>query len=212
MQGDTLELLYEPQEDEDPIVHALKVTAAKLTSPKVAYRFQSQKDDWPRYYDDQGNEIEARLRSGPIQDYEQVTSLLGDGRGHKGVDFKTPVGSPIKAPFDGVVVKRNWNTRQNGNCLKIRDRRTGTIAYLLHLDRIPEKIRRHAAIKTGQLIAYSGNTGRSSAPHLHYQLERHGRTIDPFKFHRTFRATLDTEDRDAFQDQVRIFANLGIPK
>ena len=57
-------------------------------------------------------------------DQRDVEVAHVNGRKHAGVDFKTPVGTPVVAPFDGLVVKRNWNFRFNGNCLDIVDSKT----------------------------------------------------------------------------------------
>ncbi len=81
-----------------------------------------------------------RLENSPLDDYEQVTSLLRDGRRHKGVDFKAAVGTPVKAPFTGVVKRKNWNFSSNGNCLELEElggkRRR---ALFLHLSELPHE-------------------------------------------------------------------------
>ncbi|MEO1335157.1 MAG: M23 family metallopeptidase, partial [Myxococcota bacterium] len=142
-------------------------------------------------YGPDGYEIEKRLRRSPVRDYEQITSLLGDGRRHKGVDFKAPIGTPIYAPFSGVVRRRNWSTRRNGRCLELLDPRTGRRARFLHLNYIYRRIRPGVRVKAGQKIATLGNTGRSYAPHLHYELQRaNGRILNPLRVHRTYRKRL----------------------
>ncbi len=197
--GDRIELVYETREDQEPIIHAIWLRSAKLGRTLSAVRYQAKGDRFARWYDDKGFEIEERLKHGPIADYEQITSLLRDGRRHKGVDFKAPVGEPILAPFDGRVVRRNWSFRRNGNCLQIVDARGRVDAYFLHLDGIDKKMRPGVRVKRGQVLARSGNTGRSTAPHLHYQLERSGRVIDPFRFHETWRKRLPESERGAAQ-------------
>lgn len=192
--GDRIEIVYETREDQEPVIHAIWLKSDKLGRTLSAVRYRAEGDRFARWYDDQGAEIEMRLKNGPIGSYEQVTSLLRDGRRHKGVDFKAPVGEPILAPFDGQVVRRNWSFRRNGNCLQIVDGR-GTEAYFLHLDRIDKSLRPGVRVKRGQVLARSGNTGRSTAPHLHYQLERGGRVIDPFRFHETWRKRLPESER-----------------
>jgi murein DD-endopeptidase MepM/ murein hydrolase activator NlpD len=135
----------------------------------------------------------------PIGEYEQVTSLLRDGRRHKGVDFKAPVGSPVLAPFDGVVERRNWNFRGNGNCLELRDPASGRRAIFLHLDVLPKETAPGRRVRKGEQIASSGNSGRSYAPHLHYQLESaDGRVLDPYEVHHTTRRSIAPAQRASF--------------
>jgi murein DD-endopeptidase MepM/ murein hydrolase activator NlpD len=205
--GDRLEILWNPPQPaapgvpvaREPTVEAVRYASSKLGAVVAAYRFQPEGARWARHYRADGTEVETRLVDGPIGDYEQVTSLLRDGRRHKGVDFKTPVGSPVLAPFDGVVARRNWNFSGNGNCLDVRDPASGRHAIFLHLDVVPREMGVGRRVKKGQVIAASGNSGRSYAPHLHYQLEdAAGRVLDPYDVHRTERRGLSAASRAAF--------------
>ena len=90
--GDLLEALYEERAGEDPIIHAVRYKSGKNARTYKAYRYKPGDSQWPRFYTPDGAELELRLVHAPLDDYEQVTSLLRDGRGHKGVDFKTPDG------------------------------------------------------------------------------------------------------------------------
>ena len=206
--GDRLEVVYEPVEDAEPIAHAIWFTSQKLGKTKAAVRFQAEGDKFARWYEPDGRELEKQLRHSPIEEYEQITSLLGDGRRHKGIDFKAPTGTPIRAPFSGRVVRRNWARRRNGNCLEIFDPKTKTTAYFLHLDRIGRGMRPGRWVKRGQQLATSGNTGRSFAPHLHYQLERRGRAIDPFRYYPTRRARLQGAQVKALGEELAQFEAL----
>ena len=193
--GDVIEVVYEEPPGAEPMVIAVWMRSQKLRRTFSAVRYRKEGARFDRYYSPDGREIERRLRRSPVRDYEQITSLLGDGRGHKGIDFKAPVGTPVYAPFSGKVLRRNWSTRANGRCLELRDRRTGRHAIMLHLHSIPRRIRPGTRIKVGQRIATLGNTGRSSAPHLHYQLQRaNGRVLNPLRVHRTWRARLSASE------------------
>ena len=161
--------------------------------------FQPEGDRFARYWRADGTLLEPRLVDGPIADYEQVTSLLKDGRRHKGVDFKTPVGSQVHAPFDGVIERRNWNFAGNGNCLDVLDSASGRHAIFLHLDVLPKEMGVGRRVKKGEVIASSGNSGHSFAPHLHYQLEdAAGKVLDPFAIHRTERRALPGDQKAKF--------------
>jgi murein DD-endopeptidase MepM/ murein hydrolase activator NlpD len=205
LRGDTIDILYEARPGEEPLVHAVHFNSGKTGQVHRAYRFQPEGDTHPRYYLPSGEELELRLQHSPVDDYEQVTSLLRDGRRHKGVDFKTPVGTPLKAPFTGVVRRKNWAFRFNGNCVELEEvggkRRR---ALFLHLDELPRSIKVGDRISQGTVFARTGNSGRSFAPHLHYQLETLGdRVLDPFESHRTYRRSLGASQRPALEAEMR---------
>jgi murein DD-endopeptidase MepM/ murein hydrolase activator NlpD len=211
--GDSLDVLYEKRPGEEPLVHAVRFVSSKTGQTHRAYRFQPEGDKNPRYYLPSGEEMELRLENSPLDDYEQVTSLLRDGRRHKGVDFKTPVGTPVKAPFTGIVRRKNWSFRFNGNCIELEEaggkhRR----ALFLHMDELPRSLKVGDRFATGALLGRSGNSGHSFAPHLHYQLEAPDeRVLDPYESHRTYRRSLAPSLRTAFEAEVRRMDGLLSP-
>ncbi|MFY3746182.1 M23 family metallopeptidase [Anaeromyxobacter sp. Red801] len=205
--GDRIEILYSPPAPAaqglpasgEPVVEAVRFASQKLGRVFAAYRFQPEGARWARYYRPDGTELEELLVDAPIHEYDQVTSLLRDGRRHKGVDFRTPTGTPVFATFDGVIERRNWNFAGNGNCLDIRDPASGRHAIFLHLEVLPKDMVPGRRVKKGEQIALSGNTGHSTAPHLHYQLEApDGRVLDPFEIHKIRHAALDPARKPAF--------------
>lgn len=216
--GDRLEIVWSPAppggsgptHSQEPVIEALRYESQKFGKTFAAYRYQAPKAKHVRYYDAAGAEIELRLVDGPIREYEQVTSLVNDGRRHKGMDFRTPVGTPVFAPFDGVIERRNWKFSANGNCLDLVNPATGRHAIFLHLDVVPKSMAVGRAVKKGEAIAESGNSGHSMAPHLHYQLEdAAGKVLDPLKVHGTTRASLPDPERAAFDaERARLDAKL----
>jgi len=217
--GDRVEILFSPAPpggagasgSQEPVIDAMRFTSQKRGKTFAAYRWQAPGAKYPRYYRADGSEVEERLVEGPIREYEQITSLVRDGRKHKGVDFRTPVGTPVYAPFDGVVERRNWKFAANGNCLDLLDPATGRHAIFLHLDVVPKTMQKGRAVKKGEPIAASGNSGHSFAPHLHYQIEAPGgRVLDPFTVHRTRREALPPADLPAFEaERARLDALLA---
>jgi murein DD-endopeptidase MepM/ murein hydrolase activator NlpD len=200
--GDRIEALFQERPNEEPLLHALKFI--KLGQTFRAYRFKPEGASFARSYLSTGEELELRLKDAPLDDYEQVTSLIRDGRKHKGVDFKTPVGSPVKATFDGTITRKNWNFRGNGNSLEISEiggqhRR----ALFLHLSELSKTQRVGDRVTRGQVFASSGNSGHSFAPHLHYQLMLGERLLDPFASHETYRRALSADQKPAFETEVR---------
>jgi murein DD-endopeptidase len=202
--GDALEALYEDRPGDEPLVHAVKFTSGKYEKTFQAFRFKAPSDNFHRYYLSNGEELEQRLVDSPLEAYEQITSLLRDGRRHKGVDFKTPVGSAVKAPFSGVITRKNWGFRANGNCLELTESGGhGRKAYFLHLSELPKSLAVGKHVSKGEVIASSGNTGRSFAPHLHYQLMQGERVLDPFDVQATTRRSLNGEGKTAFESEMR---------
>lgn len=98
---------------------------------------------------------------------------------HTGVDFATPIGTPVYATADGVVTSANFSTGGYGYLVKI-DHSLGFMTYYAHLNKIV--VQKGMFVKRGQLIAYSGNTGQSTGPHLHYEIRFLGKVIDPKNF------------------------------
>ena len=174
----------------------MRLTSRKFGKTFEAFRYKVPGSEVARYYQPDGLELEEHLADSPLESWEQITSLLRDGRKHKGVDFKTPVGSPVHATFDGVIVSKNWNFRGNGNCLKVQETGgSGRTALFLHLSELPKSVQVGDKVKKGQVLAKSGNSGHSFAPHLHYQLMQGEKVIDPFKSHAVTHESLSPEER-----------------
>jgi murein DD-endopeptidase MepM/ murein hydrolase activator NlpD len=102
----------------------------------------------------------------------------GSHPGHVALDFGVPVGTPVKATLDGRVVYAGWNDQGYGNLVIIEN---GPYrVYFAHLSKIPVKV--GEKVTAGTIIGYSGNTGNSTGPHLHYEVRKNGYAIDPTSF------------------------------
>jgi len=93
---------------------------------------------------------------------------------HLGTDFAVPIGTPVRAPQDGIV-SRTGSDNQNGIYVEINSGRT--VHLLLHLSK--SKVTSGQQVKQGQVVALSGNTGHSTGPHLHWSKRIAGRPVDP---------------------------------
>lgn len=205
MRGDKVDLIYEISPDGDPQVDAVSLVSAKYDKTFSAYRFQAKGDPFSRLYEPDGKRLETQLLAPPLDSYEQVTSLLRDGRHHKGVDFKTPVGTPVRATFAGTITRKNWNWHGNGNCLEVTESAAPhRRALYLHLSPIPDSVRVGQKVAKGQVLAESGNTGHSFAPHLHYQLMASNGTkvLDPFDSQKTRRVSIDAAEKAALMKEI----------
>jgi murein DD-endopeptidase len=202
--GDRLRLLYEPQGDDQVQIAALHYVSQKKGREYTAYYFTPKGEEWGSYFDSDGAEVPSRLKETPIRDYQEITSVLGDGRNHKGYDFRAPVGTPVHAVKQAKVLRTTWNFKYNGNSLELRYG-DGTIARYLHLEALASTVKAGGTVEAGQQVATSGNTGRSNAPHLHYELEKSGRVVDPVDYHGEARRTVGAADKERFSAAVTAY-------
>jgi len=98
---------------------------------------------------------------------------------HRGVDFSAPQGTTVYAPGDGKVISVKRSRRGYGNQIQI-DHGFGYITFYAHLKEF--KVKKGELVKRGQEIAYIGNTGKSTAPHLHYEVRKDDRAINPIYY------------------------------
>jgi murein DD-endopeptidase MepM/ murein hydrolase activator NlpD len=198
-QGDKVRVAWRLNEEGKVDVLAASFRSRKFSKTLTAYRWTMPGDNFPSYWRGDGTEASFRLTNGPLRDYEQITSLLKDRPTHEGMDFKTPVGTPTYAPQAGTVTRVNWNWEGNGNCVEVKFA-DGVVAKFLHLSEL--KVSAGAHVQPGQVLALTGNTGRSTAPHLHYQVERSGRVLDPVDYHGTDRRTINSAAMPSFLEEV----------
>ncbi|MBI4184021.1 MAG: peptidoglycan DD-metalloendopeptidase family protein [Proteobacteria bacterium] len=136
------------------------------------------------YFDAKGQSVRKALMRTPI-DGARLSSgfgkrthpILGYSRLHAGVDFAAPTGTPIYAAGDGVVDFAGPQG-DNGNYVRIRHNSEYSTAYA-HASRFARGLRRGIRVKQGQVVAYVGTTGLSTGPHLHYEVMRQGRKVNP---------------------------------
>jgi murein DD-endopeptidase MepM/ murein hydrolase activator NlpD len=182
---------------------AMRYRSVRLKRELRSYRFKPSGYRFETFFDENGVAVEKMLKNSPMREWIQITALLNDRRPrHDGVDFKAPVGTPVYAPWSGRVLRTNWSTKYNGISLEAEvDTNPKVYMILLHLDKL--HVKSGASFKAGDHIADVGNTGRSFAPHLHYQLQRErGRTnriIDPIKFHGTIDRKIPETDKTTFE-------------
>lgn len=205
--GDGITVAYR-REDGKFVVGAAVYTSRRRGRSYRAYRFQAPGDPFPSYWDEQGAEVPFRLKNGPLRSYEQITALLKDRPTHRGMDFKAPTGTPVHAPRAGRVTRANWRTAANGRCLEI-EYDDGVRARFLHLSEV--RAAPGQRVQAGQVVALTGNTGRSTAPHLHYELSRGGQVVDPVEYHGVVRRTLPPAARGPFRAEMAAMDRLLAP-
>jgi len=145
------------------------------------YRYQASGEQ-PEYFDETGKNIKGLLLRTPV-DSVRITSgfgmrmhpLLGYTRMHEGIDFGVPVGTPVFAAGDGVVEQAQWKGGY-GRWMELKHAGGWETGYG-HLSGWAVKAGAH--VRQGQVIAYSGSTGESTGPHLHYEVIKNGVKINP---------------------------------
>ena len=135
------------------------------------------------HYDKNGRSVRKALMKTPING-ARLSSPFGmrkhpiDGfnKMHKGTDFAAPLGTPIMASGSGVIKKAGW-CGGGGNCVVIKHNSTYQTIYA-HMSKFAKGIRGGVRVKQGQTIGYVGSTGKSTGPHLHYEVLINGKRVN----------------------------------
>ena len=156
------------------------------------------------HYDKNGKSVKKALMKTPING-ARLSSPFGmrkhpiDGfnKMHKGTDFAAPTGTPIMASGDGVVKKAGW-CGGGGNCVVIKHNSTYQTVYA-HMSKFAKGIRSGVRVKQAQIIGYVGSTGKSTGPHLHYEVIVNGKKINSQKLKLPSGKILKGEERKKFE-------------
>ncbi len=203
MKGDQVEVVYRINDDGLPDIIAARYNSKKSSKTFSAFRYQAPGDAYASYWSMDGTEASLRLKNSPLPEYEQVTSLLKDRPTHAGMDFKVPVGTETTTPKSGKVTRVNFGQmKYNGYCVEVKFS-DGILAKWLHLDKT--LVKEGQQVSAGSVIGLTGNTGRSTAPHLHYQLDKGKRNLDPVDYHGTFRRRLSDTSMGGFLSEISPF-------
>jgi murein DD-endopeptidase MepM/ murein hydrolase activator NlpD len=117
---------------------------------------------------------------------------------HYGMDFTAPRGTPVYATGDGKVVRVDQGSAGYGKHIRV-DHGFGYITLYAHLSKY--NVKKYQKVKRGDLIGFVGNTGRSQAPHLHYEVHKNGKKINPINF---YYGNLSPEEFEAMQKAAQI--------
>ena len=210
--GDGFELLFEQDFDEDGALarngNVLYANLRVRGNDTPMYRFESE-DGTIDYYDRDGQSVRRTLMRTPI-DGARISSrygmrrhpILGYSRMHRGTDFAAPTGTPIYAAGAGTIESLG---RNGGYGRYIRIRHVGSLktAYA-HMSRYARGLGRGSRVQQGQIIGYVGTSGRSTGPHLHYEVLMEGRQVNPMTLDLPSGRTLEGEELEAFQQIVAL--------
>ncbi len=186
-QGDKLEILYETYETDDGSIASYgNILYANLSvdgEDIPIYRYKMKNGDID-YFTEDGWSVKKALMKTPI-DGARLSSgfgmrkhpVLGYNKMHKGIDFAAPTGTPIYAAGDGTI---DFAGRKGGygNYIRIRHNSSLKTAYA-HMHRFAKKMSSGKRVKQGQIIGYVGTTGRSTGAHLHYEVLKNNKQVNP---------------------------------
>lgn len=219
--GDSFEVMYEQVTDRNGkhvYDGAVKYVALTLSGKRITVYRHLMADGSIDYFDEDGKASRKALMRTPI-DGARLSSgfgkrrhpILGYTKMHKGVDFAAASGTPIYAAGNGTVA---YAGRKGGygNYIKIRHNGTYQTAYA-HLKGFARGVRSGKRVEQGQVIGYVGTTGRSTGPHLHYEVMRGNRQVNPMRIKMPSGRTLKGAELERFMAHKRsedeVWASLG---
>ena len=184
--NDYFQIIYEVFEDENKkTLDTGKIIFAnlKLRGQNNPLYYFNQKGS-EGHYDNNGKSAEKALMKTPING-AKLSSAFGmrkhpiDGynKMHRGTDFAAAKGTPIMASGNGIIVRARWCGGGGGYCVKIKHNSTYSTIYA-HMSKFAKGIRKKVRVKQGQIIGYVGSTGKSTGPHLHYEVIKNGKKIN----------------------------------
>ena len=182
---DRFQIMYEVFIDEkNKIIETGNILFANLIlTGKENSLYYFDKEGSNGHYDKNGKSVRKALMKTPING-ARLSSPFGmrkhpiDGfnKMHKGTDFAAPMGTPIMASGSGVIKKAGW-CGGGGNCVVIKHNSTYQTVYA-HMSKFAKGIRGGVRVKQSQIIGYVGSTGKSTGPHLHYEVIVNGKKIN----------------------------------
>jgi len=204
--NDSFQILYEIYVDEtNEVFNTGKIIYANLMlrgQSNQLYYYPIKK--FVGHYDENGKSIKKALMKTPINGARLSSSfgmrkhpILGFNKMHRGTDFAAPIGTPIMASGDGIIIKAGW-CGGGGNCVKIKHNTTYQTVYA-HMSKFSNLSIPGSRVKQGQIIGYVGSTGMSTGPHLHYEVIENGKKINSQKLKLPPGKSLKGKNREDFE-------------
>ena len=203
---DSFQILFEIfKDDNGKVIETGEILFAnlKLSGVNNSLYFFNE-DGSSGHYDKNGKSVKKALMKTPING-ARLSSPFGmrkhpiDGfnKMHRGTDFAAPMGTPIMASGDGVIKKAGW-CGGGGNCVVIKHNSTYQTVYA-HMSKFARGIRNGVRVKQAQIIGYVGSTGKSTGPHLHYEVIVNGKKINSQKLKLPSGKILKGDERKKFE-------------
>lgn len=203
--GDRFQIVRSVQMIDDQPTGKVRIESARIQQRRREYTAFLFSDG--RYYDKQGKSLARAFTRTPLNKKYRISSSFNPRRvhpvtgrvsPHNGTDFATPTGTKVFSTGDGTVA-RVGNHPFAGRYVDIQHGGQYKTRYL-HLHRV--LVRRGETVRRGQAIALSGNTGRSTGPHLHFELHVHGRPVNPMRAKIPISRSVSKKDKPLFAKKV----------
>lgn len=215
--GDTFQLVYEKIKTagaDSQFIRYGRILAGNYTQKDGSYTafYYENQSGKGGYYDTEGRSFQKTFLKSPLN-YTRISShftgarrhpILKIVRPHYAVDFAAPIGTPVSAAGDGVIIEKGYN-KGLGKYLKIRHTNKRYVTRYGHLNGFAPGIEKGAVVQQKQVIGYVGKTGLATGPHLDYAFYDNGRPINPLKIKSSSGDPIAPEERGAFE-QVKLLS------
>lgn len=200
--GDKMAMIYEQKYRMDEPFSMPELKAAMIELKGIKHYVYLNDDE--RYYDENGYEVENVILGNPvlggrISSYftkSRFHPILHKWKAHLGVDYAARRGTPVSAAGDGTIVFVGFNSTY-GNLIRISHSDEYETRYA-HLKSFRNGILKGKTVTKKQIIGYVGTTGRSTGPHLHFELRKEGIAINPLKVVKITTNKLNVKEQKVF--------------
>lgn len=212
--GDRFRIIYETHTHHGKTAGSGRILALEFNNGSKTYDaiwFEPEGESGG-YYDFDGKSLKGAFLRSALK-FSRISSTFGmrkhpvhgKWRGHMGVDYAAPTGTPIHATADGIV---DFIGNQSGfGKIVILKHRNNISTYYAHQSRFVNGMKKGDRVEQGQLIGYVGSTGWATGPHLHYEFRVSGKPVDPLSVDLPVAQALTPKQLAAFQSKLNSFSN-----
>ena len=213
--GDKFSVIYETEFSEGEKISSGDIVFAEFTNREKKYIAQRFFDDvqGKQYFNENGENVKKAFLRAPL-DFAYISSHFNPNRmhpilhkikAHNGVDYAAKRNTPVKASGDGVI---SFIGRQSGYGRTVEIKHGGNIKTLYaHLERFNTKLKVGSKVKQGEIIAYVGDSGQATGPHLHFEFWQGEIRSDPVKVKLPSAKPVNNAQRNEFEDLLALNLN-----
>ena len=213
--GDKFSVIYETEFSEGEKISSGDIVFAEFTNREKKYIAQRFFDDvqGKQYFNENGENVKKAFLRAPL-DFAYISSHFNPNRmhpilhkikAHNGVDYAAKRNTPVKASGDGVI---SFMGRQSGYGRTVEIKHGGNIKTLYaHLERFNTKLKVGSKVKQGEIIAFVGDSGKATGPHLHFEFWQGEIRSDPVKVKLPSAKSVNNAQRNEFEDLLALNLN-----